>query len=741
MSLDIKKNELHDYVDLLRGKEWSETGNALYNVIRTMRLSRHDKVCGEDFSQLDFGNIPFNGVHFSLNGEYPCDFTECILNELNFKSGHSGSVTSVAWSADGKYVLTGSHDCTAILWEAESGLMVRKFVGHTDWIITAVAISPVESDHLCAAGSNHGTVIIWSMNTGKPVHAHPLEYYSYCINSIAFSEDGKRCMASAREAAMICWDVSTGQKAFSTLSKFSSQKSLLSSNGRTFLAYYNDTEKNEVKIYNVDNGEIINAIKLQEIWKDHKIRNVKDDNVISLSYDGEICVLSNYAWRHLEPDDNPHAWGDYYIFLTRCWDIKNNKEIATFQDGHKDIVLTMAMSKDKTLCLTGSKDCTAILWDVKTGKILHRLVDHKSWIRSVCFSPDGTTCITGAMDHTAIVWNVTSGLPISVLRSHASKITTITRSKDGNITLVGSDNGVVSIWDMTTGKMIRYIFPQNNESFFKGAYKMLISNKNHVVMIVYGDEHYDNGISFFDINTGKLLLQVQKQDVDLTTTEIFSPDETFCLIGRKKGAVLFCDLKKGIVERLTTCEVGVKTVLFSGDGKACLTHAGNGIVSIWNIHSKMRNGIFRDIWRIDISRNHDYVMLINNAGVKEIFRFDSTGLSMVRDKTTLINLSTTEFAEQTDSLKLYEKWKEIKQVYKEQNITADSSHISKSTNSVLFGLPDSIVTLWDDCGNQLDTLHQISDLYISNCVCTDVNADDVVRKILYQYGAKIELAD
>ena len=115
--MKIIANNLHYYVDLLqmdtkdRSSEQSDTCvTALQNVIRTMRFSRNDKICGEDFSRLDFGNIPFNGIYWSLDGENPSRFDRCKLNEFNFMSGHMGAVRAVAWSRDGKYILTGSDD-------------------------------------------------------------------------------------------------------------------------------------------------------------------------------------------------------------------------------------------------------------------------------------------------------------------------------------------------------------------------------------------------------------------------------------------------------------------------------------------------------------------------------------------------------------------------------------------------------------------------------------------------------
>jgi WD40 repeat protein len=78
--------------------------------------------------------------------------------EVHAFSGHTGSVYDVAFSPDGKYVLTGSADHTAKLWDAAAGAEVRTFSGHTSYFLS-VAFSP--DGKYVLTGSDDGTASLW----------------------------------------------------------------------------------------------------------------------------------------------------------------------------------------------------------------------------------------------------------------------------------------------------------------------------------------------------------------------------------------------------------------------------------------------------------------------------------------------------------------------------------------------------------------------------------------------------
>lgn len=128
MSFEIKRNVLHYYVDLLREKAWNETGGALHDVIRTMRMARHDKICGEDFSFLDFGNVSINEIYWSVDGDKPSKFESCVLHQESFCADDGHNPYYIFFTKDSKLLLSvDMRNFSVIVRDSQSMLSVFRF--------------------------------------------------------------------------------------------------------------------------------------------------------------------------------------------------------------------------------------------------------------------------------------------------------------------------------------------------------------------------------------------------------------------------------------------------------------------------------------------------------------------------------------------------------------------------------------------------------------------------------------
>src|SRR5574341_184038 len=130
----------------------------------------------------------------------------CLEDGPRDFGGHTNEIFSVAFSPDGKYMLTGSNDWTARLWDARTGQVVHVFSGHTSGV-TSVAFSP--DGKYVLTGSLDSIARLWETQTGKVVRTfvgHPV-----LIFSVDFSTDGKYVLTGSGDKTARMWDAQSGQ--------------------------------------------------------------------------------------------------------------------------------------------------------------------------------------------------------------------------------------------------------------------------------------------------------------------------------------------------------------------------------------------------------------------------------------------------------------------------------------------------------------------------------------------------
>jgi WD40 repeat protein len=113
--------------------------------------------------------------------------------------------TSVAYSPDGKYLITGDWDANGIIWDANTGKKLFTLPDQS-WV-TAVSYGP--DGKLVATGDFNGIVTLWNASTGKKLVT--LKGHNGLVNAVSFSPDGKLIATASKDGTARVWDATTGE--------------------------------------------------------------------------------------------------------------------------------------------------------------------------------------------------------------------------------------------------------------------------------------------------------------------------------------------------------------------------------------------------------------------------------------------------------------------------------------------------------------------------------------------------
>ncbi|MGA9773121.1 MAG: caspase family protein [Blastocatellia bacterium] len=583
--------------------------------------------------------------------------------ELIVSLGHSGTVTSVAFSPNGQYALTGGGDKTACLWEVKTGREIRRFEGHT-MTINSVAFTP-EGKYILTGGD--GSVRMWDIETGREVRR--FNGHAGFVFSIKLSRDGKRLLTASGDGSARLWEVETGDEirsfgrhlGFVSSAVFSpDEKNILTvSLGTTLRLLQIETGK-EIGRFESQSGQIyLAAFSLDG----RSILTAGESSVVQLRDIGTLRERRQFIG-HTGPIRSLTFSRDGKQLLTgssdgtvRLWDFAIGKEIGRFETGSEGATAA-AFSPDERLLLIGTKNIGAQLRDVATGNEVARLTGYASNISAVTFSPDGRYILSAGIEGNSSslrLWDVETGKEARLLEGFAGLISTISFSRDGKYGLAtGSE---VRLWETETGKEVNRFLVTGDwvalaEISPDGKYILAVTANGKEILWEtstgkevkrFGDigifafspdgkyvltrSGYGGKALLRNSETGEAIRQFD-QDALYVASAAFSSDGKYILTGNIEGVAQLWEVETGKrIRNFTGTPQMVSSVAFSKDGKYAFTSGDATAGRLWDVETgkelRWFEGIASEFWSVEFSPNGKYLITFGRDSITRIWNVET----------------------------------------------------------------------------------------------------------------------
>lgn len=486
-------------------------------------------------------------------------------------------IVSLAFSSDGRTVVSGTHSGLVQSWDIETGMIRHRF-GVRTRPITRLAFSP--GDKILISSGFEDFVTAWDVASGVEIarlpsivsYRRPIAYsprgsvvaigntYSFAlwdpvndkvvrefknhtmhVNALGFSSDG-RTIASASDDSVSLWDVATGKELRRFAQPADSATTLSFAAGDTLLV--SDSKHTDVWVWKVATGK---PVKLPP------------------EFSTGVALVA------ISPEGKTAATMRHWSKSVRMWDFRTQKEVEAFLV-HSAAIETLAHSPDGLTIALGLDDGTLRVWDEATGDHLRVFQGHTDKVHDIAYSPDGKTLASISLDNTVRLWDVGSTRQQQKLEQEWPHLHSVDYSPDGRALAIGYRD--VDVVDLATGS-IRFHQEGKPDGFARVTY----SPQGQLLTAGL----LDDGLQLWDVDAGKELRRF-KTATPMASALAYGPDGKTLALAAGDNTVTLWDAATGnLIRKFQGAAESGLYLAYSADGRSLAISALGGTIRLWNL--------------------------------------------------------------------------------------------------------------------------------------------------------------
>jgi WD40 repeat protein len=467
-------------------------------------------------------------------------------NLLNIKA-HNGYVVGLAFTSDGKKLISASVDTYIKIWDLENGICLQSWQSLAP--IYKIALS--KNDRTLACNGKNGDILLWDITTYKLLKIF-IEHTDNILD-VSFHPQGKLLASSSFDSTIKIWDLETGE----CIRTLTGHTQLIWSVAFNALGtqLVSSSFDSTIKLWDIETGHCLQTMTAHSRATVEGLFSHDGQFIISASQDLTIRI-----WIAVQPDD----W--------QC--------IKVLQ-GHQNSIWSIALNSTGEMLISGDHDGILKFWDVKSWQCIRTLRSIPRAVKTIAFSPQDNLLASSGEDRKIRLWDFVTEQCGSTLLAHSAAIWNIAFSPQDNLLASCGMDGDVKLWNIVNHSTL-----DKNPRLLQKSTTFIVAIAFHPHVNILASGTGDNNIYLWDYHTRELLRTFGAEECNMMIDLNFHPNGHWIASASHAPEIRIWDSETGKCLQILQGHVGHNwTVAFNPQGSSLASGGEDYTVRLWDTYT------------------------------------------------------------------------------------------------------------------------------------------------------------